>query len=72
MSEHPLQRFWIEESGWHDPAHPVPELALSEGNLCINTWNTAIREALKCVAVGTCPTATREMIEHLIYVGATS
>jgi hypothetical protein len=36
--EHPLQRFWVEESRWYDPQHPVPELALSEGQLCIDTW----------------------------------
>lgn len=38
---HPIIKVW-RETGWSSELHPVPELGLSEGALCIDTWNAAI------------------------------
>ena len=43
----PLQRFWMHHSGWYSPESPSPEDGLSEGKLCIDTWNAAIDEAIR-------------------------
>lgn len=71
MKEHPLQRFWIEESGWHDKQSPIPELGMSEGKLCIDAWNAAIRAAYECVNVDGNPEPAKEKIARLLYSGPT-
>ena len=71
MSDHPLQRFWLEDSGWGDKQHPVPELGLAEGRLCIDTWNAAINAAIECIVEGGSPVVAREKIRKLAYSGAT-
>ena len=54
MKEHPLVKFWREDSGWGNSPVKVevastPELGLSEGQLCIETWNAAIKEVVDII-----------------------
>jgi len=42
--KHPLVKFWERDSGWYSKENPVPELGLSEGTLCIDTWNEAVKQ----------------------------
>lgn len=70
--EHPLQRFWIEESGWYNRAEsPIPDLGKSEGKLCIDSWNAAVLLALKCVVPDGDDAIARRKIEDLYYNGPT-
>lgn len=42
---HPLRDFW-KTSGWWDNLHQQPENGMSEGRLCIETWNAAVQKAI--------------------------
>lgn len=61
-----LQKFW-EKSGWRSDENPTPQLGLSEGRLCIDTWNAAINAALKCVHVDGNPLVAQEKIVNLFF-----
>jgi hypothetical protein len=71
MNEHPLNKFWREDSGWCGPLNPTPELGLSEGTLCIETWNAAIRAAAHSIDLAAEMDfyAAAELVRELDYTG---
>lgn len=47
---HPIRDFWRNDSGWYDAtSHQTPEEGMSEGRLCIDTWNHAVEACLQHV-----------------------
>lgn len=40
---HPINRFWIEKSGWSTSECPNIDDGLSEAQLSIASWNEAVR-----------------------------
>jgi len=69
-TKHPLQQFWTEKSGWSSELHPLPEMGLSEGTLCIETWNAAIQAVIDSVDMEDCNEENEEKIHRLFYRGA--
>ncbi len=72
MNEHPLNKFWREDSGWRGPLNPTPETGLSEGTLCIETWNAAISAAVDWIRDHADPEDTHvaEWVRKLEYTEA--
>lgn len=64
---HPLDIFWIRDSGWCSRLHNTPTHGLSEGQLAIDTWNAAIKAAASCVEDDSDPGVARRRIECLEY-----
>ncbi len=71
MNEHPLNKFWREDSGWCGPLNPTPETGLSEGTLCIETWNAAISAAAHLIDLSAEMDfyAAADLIRKLDYIG---
>lgn len=47
---HPIRDFWRNDSGWYDATNcETPEQGMSEGKLCIDTWNHAVEACLQHV-----------------------
>lgn len=66
--KHPLRDFWRNNSGWFDsPHHQTPEDGMSEGRLCIDTWNHAVKECLRHVTNRDDIKAIRNKIKELRY-----
>lgn len=64
--KHPLQEVW-EENGWASIECPTPRDGLSEGHLCINTWNKAIQLSASFIIADGNPLVAKEKIEALLY-----
>lgn len=66
--EHPIRNFWRNDSGWYEFINsPTPEDGMSEGRLCIDTWNHAVEECLRHVTNRDDIKTIRETIKTLRY-----